>query len=201
MKNKLLKILTAVCCIPILVLCGCSSVNSKLDTINASTYFNSAVACTTYGKTTQTSGSLSDLLAEKPNLGTIGQYTKFELKANSAWIYKMYIDYIYFYVYTNIDVESQMTINIEMTNLAKENDIENPDTFQADCSLIPKKDGKILCEVKVQRVVATATGSTLTFDILGCPEVFADDKGVANGFKWTIYGLEFYAESRTYSKA
>ncbi len=200
MKNKLLKSLTALLCVPIILLCGCSK-KSKLDTINASTYFNSAVACTVYGKEKQTSGNLSDLLAKKPNMGTIGQYTVFELKANSAWVYKMYIDYIYFYVYTNIETESQMTINIKMTNLASENNIENPETFEADCSLIPKKDGSILCEVKVQKVVATATGSTLTFDILDCPEIFSDSMAQDNGFKWTIYGLEFYAESRAYSKS
>ena len=84
---------------------------------------------------------------------------------------------------------------------ANENDFENAnDDFVAECSLIPTKDGEFICEVKVKKVIATATGSTVTFDILNSPEVFFNEKGEDIGFKWVIYDLKFYAEHRTYSK-
>ena len=201
MKNRLLKILMAIICIPVLLVSACSSKDSKLDTINLSTYYQEKVSSTIYGQTKKVESSLSSLTAKEPAMKEIGQYTSFTLTANPAWIYKMYIDYIYFYVYTNIDVATQMTINVSITNLASENDLTNPsDDFTADCSLIPEKNGTFLCKVKVQKVVATATGSEVTFDILNTPEVFYDEYAQENNFKWIIYGLEFHAESRAYSK-
>lgn len=201
MKNKLLKVLTIIFCLPIMFFCGCSDIKSNLDTINLASYYEDSVTCSTYGKSGTTKISLSALTAEKPNEKLVGQYTQFDLTAKSSWIYKMYIDYIYFYVYTNMDLETQMTVNISITNLADENNIENPsDDFTADCSLIPQEGKSYLCEVKVQKVVATATGSKISFDVNNTPEIFYGDGEEQNNFKWIIYGLEFYAESRAYSK-
>ena len=201
MKSKITKILTAIICLPIMLLCACSSKKSDLKAINLPTYYSNTVATSIYEKSNSTSIELADLIAKEPNLTILNQYTSFTLKSNAVWTYKLYIDYIYFYVYTNKATDNSLTVNISITNLANENDIENPSNdFVADCSMIPQKDGSFLCEVKVQKVVATATGTTLTFDILQSTEVFTDAYGNDNGFKWIIYGLEFYAESRTYSK-
>ena len=112
-----------------------------------------------------------------------------------------YIDYIYFYVYTNMETTTEMTVNVSITNLADENNIENPNNdFKADCSLMPQKDKSVLCAIKVQKVIATATGSTMIIDILQSSELFSDGVGQDVDFKWIIYGLEFRAESRAYSK-
>lgn len=199
MKKSILKIFTLLICLP-LALCGCSKVKSKLDTIELPVYYNNTVACSVYGKSDKTSITVQDLTSKKPKTLIAAAYTEFELRANAAWVYKLYIDYIYFKVYTNIP-SSAMTINVAITNLANEYDFENAnDDFTAECSLIPEKDGSFICEVKVQKVIATATGSTITFDILNSPEVFHDVYGKENGFKWIIYDLKFYAEHRTYSK-
>ncbi len=199
MKKSILKLLTLIICLP-LALCGCSGVKSKLKPLNLSVYYNDKAACSVYNKTEGIGVDLSDLTAKKPNKDLLAAYTDFEIKANAEWVYKLYIDYIYFKVYTNTS-SSEMMINISITNLASENDIENPnDDFHADCSIIPEKDGEFICEVKVKKVIATATGSTITFDIFNSTEVFHDNKGNDIGFKWTIYDLKFYAEHRTYSK-
>ena len=201
MKQKLLKLLTAILCVPAILFCGCSQIKSDLKTINLSTYYSDKVVCSTYGKSKTSTLSLTDFTSKEPRTNLIGQYTEFEVQANGAWMYKMYIDYIYFYVYTNIATDYQMTVNVSLTNLADESNLQNPtDDFSKDCSLIPKENGKFLCEVEVKKVVPTATGTTLTIDILNTIEVFTDIEGKDSGFKWMIYGLEFYAESRAYSK-
>ncbi len=200
MKKTLLKIITLIALVPIISFYGCSSKKSKLSDINLVTYYNEKVVCTSYNSTKSYNLKISDLTRSKPNKLLADQYIKFELSANSAWMYKMYIDYIYFKVYTNIATQSAMTINLKMTNLADESDLSNPtDDFTADASLIPEKDGSINCWFKINKVVPTATGTKLTIDILDTTEVFADEFGKDNGFKWIIYDLKFYAESRTYS--
>ena len=199
MKKSILKIFTLLICLP-LALCGCSKVKSKLDTINLSVYYNNKVAATLYGKSDAIALSIGDLTSKKPKELLASSYTEFELRANATWVYKLYIDYIYFKVYTNLP-SSEMVINVAITNLANEYDFENAnDDFTAECSLIPEKNGSFICEVKVQKTIATATGSTITFDILNSPEVFYDDFGKEIGFKWIIYDLKFYAEHRSYSK-
>lgn len=199
MKKSILKLFTLLICLP-LAFCGCSKVKSKLDTIHLPVYYNNTVSCDLYGKTNSIGINLSDLTSKKPKYGLMAAYTKFELKANAAWVYKLYIDYIYFQVYTNMD-SSELIVNVKITNLASEDDLANPtNDFTAECSLIPQADESFICEVKVQKVIATATGSTITFDILNSPEVFYDNFGKEIGFKWMIHDLKFYAEHRTYSK-
>ena len=196
------KIITAILCIPVIVLCACSSKTSKLDAINASAYFEEATIYYTYNDSHSKTMTFESLLAKKPNKTLADQYIQFEVKAIPAMIYKMYIDYIYFYVYTTKETTSEMTVNVSITNLCNEWDFENvTDDFTADCSLIPQKDGSTRCEIKVQKVVATlAKTTTLKFDILNTTEVFKDDKNQDNNFKWLIYGLEICGESRAYSK-
>ena len=199
MKKSILKLFTLLLCLP-LALCGCSKVKSKLDTIDLSVYYNNTVSCDVYGKTNSIAVGLNELTSKKPNKSIASAYTQFELRANSAWVYKLYIDYIYFKVYTNLD-SSEMIVNVSITNLANEYDFENTNNdFTAECSLIPAEDDSFICEVKVQKVIATATGSTITFDILNSPEVFHNSRGEEIGFKWLIYDLKFYAEHRSYSK-
>lgn len=199
MKKSILKLFTLLLCLP-LALCGCSKVKSKLETIHLPVYYNTKVSCDLYGKSTSIGIDLDDLTSKKPKYGLIAAYTKFELRANAAWVYKLYIDYIYFKVYTNM-ASSELIVNVNITNLASESDLSKPnDDFTAECSLIPQADESFICEVKVQKVIATATGSTITFDILNSPEVFYDDFGKEIGFKWIIHDLKFYAEHRTYSK-
>ena len=93
-----------------------------------------------------------------------------------------------------------MIINTTITNLADENDIQNPSTFEAlPLGIIPQEDGSILCKIPVGKTVATATGCTITFDINNSTSgTVADNEGKITDFRWLIYGLEIYGEHRAY---
>ena len=202
MKKSLLKIITALLCIPILFVCGCSSKPSKLGTINPSAYFEDKTSYYLYNVSESKTMTFDSLTLEEPDKSLANSYIQLEVKAKPAMIYKMYIDYIYFYVYTNKETYSEMIVNVSLTNLCDEWDFENPtDDFSYPCSFLPVKDGSTLCIVEVKKVVAIlAETTTLKFDILNSTEVFKDESGKDIGFKWSIYGLEFHAESRAYSK-
>lgn len=199
--KKIIILITSILCIPIMLLTGCSTKKSKLNKINVSAYFNETTSYSTFETTGEKSLPLNTFLKEEPDTKLADSFVQIKLKAISAMIYKMYIDCIYFYVYTNIETDSQMMINVTITNLANENNIENPtDDFAYSCSFIPKENGAILCTVPVKKVVATATGLNLSFDIFETTDVFKDGLGNNTGFNWIIYGLTIHGESRAYSK-
>lgn len=207
MKKTILKVLCFALCVPLVLLCGCSNKKkSKLNVIDFGTYFSASATSKIYDNGTTNTKNLesNNLTAKSPNKDIIDRYESFEIKATAEWIYKMYVDYICFYVYTTEESASEMVVNITITNAVAESEIgkelDENTKFETQTSLIPQKDGSIFCEVKIDRVVATATGATLTFDILNSvPQIFTDNEGNDNGLKWIIYGLEIYGESRAYS--
>ena len=85
-----------------------------------------------------------------------------------------------------------------MTNVVHESDIGKNDvedkTFSNTYACVAKKKGTVQVKIKVKRTVATATGSTLTIDVL-TSDMFGDPE---SNFKWCIYDLKFYGESRSY---
>ena len=198
--KKIISIIIAVICVPILLLTGCSK-KSKLNTINVASYFNKTASYSLYEKSGEKSLELNSLLTKKPDLKLADSFVQINLKANAAMIYKMYIDCISFRVYTNIKTDSQMIITVSITNLADENNIQNPtDDFSYPCTFIPEENGEILCRIPVNKVVANATGLSMSFDIFETTDVFKDGLGNNTGFKWLIYDLTIHGESRAYSK-
>lgn len=200
MKSKILKSMIAILCLPVLLLCGCSDKRSKLPKINASAYFESSVSYTTYGNTKASTLEFEELIMTEPDPLNVNSFDEIKVTAKSAWVYKMYIDAIYFYVYANKAATTEMIVNVKITNLADEDNISKPsDDFAATCSLVPLANDSVLCKVEVKKTIATATGCTLSFDILNSTNgTVADDNGKPTDFRWMIYGLEIYAEHRTY---
>ena len=202
MKRKILNLLIALICVPALMLCGCSKKDSDLPKINASVYFEETVTAYTYNNAKAKNIEFAELIAEDPDPLNIDCFTEIHVTAKSSWVYKMYIDCIYFYVYANADSTSEMIINVTITNLVDEDKIGEQnaiETIEETCSLIAQKDDSVLCKVEVKKTVATATGCKLTFDINNSiNSTVADDQGNATDFRWMIYGLEFYAEHRAY---
>lgn len=208
MKKFIQRCFCILLCGFVVMFCGCSSKKkSKLNAIDMSVYFAETTGTSIYnaGQTVTNTINTSYLYSKSPNKDIINRYESFEIKANAEWVYKMYIDYIYFYVYTSESSSSELVINITITNAVSEEDIgktlaENTQ-YETQCSLMPQKNGFVLCEVKIDKVIATATGSKITFDILNSvPQIFLNEKGEDNGLKWIIYGLEIHGESRSYSK-
>ena len=200
MKNKIFKIVIAILCIPMVMLCGCSDKPSKLPSINQIVYFEEKATALAYNNSKSKELKLADLISTSYDPLNVDSFTEIKLTAKSSWIYKMYIDCITFYVYANKTTEVEMIINTTITNLADENDIQNPSTFEAlPLGIIPQEDGSILCKIPVGKTVATATGCTITFDINNSTSgTVADNEGKITDFRWLIYGLEIYGEHRAY---
>lgn len=202
MKRKILNLFIALICVPSLMLCGCSKKDSDLPKIDAKVYFEESVTAYTYNNSKAKTIEFAELIAEKPDPLNIDSFTEIIVTAKSAWVYKMYIDCIYFYVYANSDTVEQMIVNVKITNLVDEDKISEAsaiETVEETCSFIPKKEDSVLCKVDVKKTVATATGCTISFDIFNSTSgTVADEKGNSTDFRWMIYGLEFYAEHRAY---
>ena len=200
MKKLLKRICIIALIFPIIFLCSCSKV-SKLPSINVSTYFENTVETSVLGNNVSSKEiTLASLTAKKPNPDFYDRYVQFTLTGNGAWLYKMYIDKITFYVYTNKTVDTEMIINFSITNVADEGDLKNPEEFSFECSFNPKKNGKAYCEISVNKVIATATSCEIKFDITNSTSgTITDNEGNVTDFKWQIYGLKIYGESRSYS--
>ena len=99
MKRKILNLLIALICVPALMLCGCSKKDSDLPKINASVYFEESVEVYTYNNAKAKTIEFAELIAEDPDPLNIDCFTEIKVTAKSSWVYKMYIDCIYFYVY------------------------------------------------------------------------------------------------------
>ncbi len=204
MKKALKRILVFIMCVPALLFCACQNSPSSLPQINVSGYYESVGKTTLLNETKNGSISLGDLTATKPNLLTLGSYVQIELTGKRNWLYKMYIDYVTFYVYTNEARYSEMIVNLTISNLADEDDRTHPSKFSAPARFIPLANGATLCTIKVGKVVANATDASsdsMTIDILNSVNnTVADSNGNPTSFRWTVYGLTIYGESRAYSK-
>lgn len=203
MKKAVKKILTLLLCIPALLFCACNNSPSGLPSVDVSGYYESTASTTLLTETQAGSILLSDITAKKPNLNTLGSYVQIELKGKRNWLYKMYIDYVSFYIYTNEARSSEMIVNLSLSNMADENDRNHPSTFSSSARFVPQKNGSTLCTIEVKKVVSTATDANsdaLKIDILNSVNgTVADSMGNPTTFRWTVYGLKIYGESRTYS--
>ncbi len=192
----------AIILLPVMLFCGCSKSNLKPQDFSA--YYASTITCTLYDKSGTKTIPTSALADSKPNIDYADKYVSLVATAKSEWLYKMYIESIYFYVYTSESTSTEMIINVSLTNVVKEEEINTStedNTITAQCSFFPQKDNSTLCKVEVNRTVATATSSTLTFDINNSVYgIVCDENGDTNDFKWLIYGIEIIGESRTYNE-
>ena len=99
MKNKLLKSLFALLLIPVLFFAGCKDKKS-LPAIDLATYLKEEITVSYYQLEAKSTKDLSFITDTKLDEEKLGKYVKFELSANSVWMYKMFVESISFYVYT-----------------------------------------------------------------------------------------------------
>ena len=205
MKNKLLKSLFALLLIPVLFFAGCKDKKS-LPAIDLATYLKEEITVSYYQLEAKSTKDLSFITDTKLDEEKLGKYVKFELSANSVWMYKMFVESISFYVYTTASSTSEMIVDVSMTNMAdeevlKKTNSEEPEitTASEQCTFIPEKNKATKCTFKINKAVARATGATIIIDISNSLELFDTDNGQAD-FNWVIYGFEIHGESRAYSK-
>ena len=204
--KKLLKSLVIFMLLPVIILVGCKK-SKTLPAISIARYFKEDITISRNGIADTNTDKISILTQNKPKEENFSQYRKFTINAEPVWIYKMYIEKISFYVYCNESNESQMIINLEMTNLATEDAIwaatqetVESETFSSQCTLTPQARKAIKCNFEINRTVIVATGSTLSIDIENSLELYSGDAETKSTFMWQIYGLEVYGESRTYTR-
>lgn len=202
MKNTLKSLFILILCLPALLFVGCGEKDSDLPSIKVTSYYEQDVTANVYGESTARTLSLTDMTASELASSTPAAYTQIQLKGKQNWLYKMYIDCVTFYVYTNESRDTEMIVNITFSNLADENDRNNPSKFESETSFVPQANNAVLCKIKVGKMVPSATDGDcyLKFDISNSTNTtIMDANGNVTTFKWAIYGLKIYGESRTYS--
>ena len=200
MKKSLKKLLITLLIFPVIILCSCGKDIFTCKTVSAQFYFKEEITCDIYRETSQQKLNISSIIGDKVDLNTLSAYAKLTFSGNSAELFHLYIEYISFKVYTNESSDYSLDININLTNVIKEEDVGKDgvedNTFSNTYSCQAKANGSVQVNAKIDRVVATATGSTLTIDALTSDMFVSSD----STFKWTIYDFKIYAESRAYSK-
>ena len=197
MKKLLIKIFSAILILPCLVLCACSS--TKIPSINLDAYYNSPIEATVWTSSVSTKKSLTlnDISSKKPVTTKLDAYLQFNFTGVADYLYRMYIEKIEFYVYSNMDA-NEMTLNLSISNLAKTDDISNKSTFKNAYAIVPKAEESVLVTFEINRIVAVATGSDIQIDILESKNnTITDDAGNPTGFKWIIHNFKVYGEHRT----
>ena len=206
MKKSIFRPLVIFLLLPILLLVSCKN-SSSIKAISNSRYLKKDITVS-YFEFDEDSKNTTDLISsKKPNKANLSKYTKFELEADSVWMYKMYIEKITFYVYGNETSEYLLTLNLKMTDLSKEEDILNNkegnvprEDIELQYSVSPKAYKSVKCTFYINRTLNIATGSTITIDILNSLELFSSYGDYQSTFMWLIYGFEIHGESRAYSR-
>lgn len=199
--NKMKKILTMLLIIPVMLLCSCNKFKPECSEIpSLSYYYKDSVDCEIFNLPQKTL-TIADLQNEKVQKHLLDSYAQITLTANSAEAYHLYIEYIYFKVYTNLDSEYAMNVDINITNVISEENIGKSDLSDEDknykntYACQARKESTAVFKVYVGRTIATATGSKITIDILSS-EIYATDE--KTNFRWLIYDFKIYGESRAY---
>lgn len=180
---------------------GCSK---GIPAIDMPTYFKDSVTSNVYKSTSYTNKtlSLSQFTNSNPDTTKMDKYLDFSFTANSDWIYKMYIEKIEFYVITSETPLTEMTFTFNISNLAKENNITEENNIKNETiSINPTANSPYKIILPVDRVVRTASSTTtITIDISESSELLLNKNNTNNSFKWMIYGLTVFGESREYSR-
>lgn len=198
--QKLKKCFILLLIVPTIFLCSCSKFKPTCKEVSSvSYYFEDIIACEFFKDLPNKNITLSNITQSKLNKSMLDSYAQFTLKAKSAEIYHLYIEYIYFKIYTTESSDYEMNVNINLDNVVSEDEVglENPSetTYSNIYSTITKKGNTAVFKVYVNKVVRSATGLTLTIDILN-NETYNTDPNTK--LKWTIFDFKIYGESRAY---
>lgn len=200
MMQKLKKCFILLLILPTVLLCSCSKFKPNCKALSSlSYYFETDINCEYFKDLPKNTISLDSLTNSKLNKSMINSYASFTLKSKTAETYHLYIEYIYFKIYTNESSDYEFSVNINLDNVISESDVgkENPEetTYSNTYSTVTKKDNVAIFKVYVNKVVQSATGFTLTIDILNNETYITDPN---TNLKWALYDFKIYGESRAY---
>lgn len=207
MKKFIKSILSLMMIVSVVFICSCSG--SGVQKVNLEKYFESSVEVNTFGESTSKSISLLNLTSPSPKAENYDSYIDFTLTANGSWLYKMYVEKICFYISTTEISLEELVLDFEFLNLADESEYEKEDHSKIDVETFTTQrsfktrtqSGEFYCTIPINKVVTTPQLTTIKLDISNSVYgTLSDENGEKSNFKWQIYGLELYGESRAYSE-
>lgn len=190
-KLKNIIILLCVCLCSLFVACDNGGRHVNTPAIDMSRYFMSTVK--SYHKAsageyyTEDNFALKSFVGEKPNASTMYMHTYVQFSGDTPWMTGMYIECVYFYVVADADINEEQ-LSFVMYGL----DGGIYDT-EASKYKVEQNSIGISGKANVGRLVRVdinhkATSDGLMIEIHFNPSVV--------GYKWTIYGLSVYGETR-----
>ena len=186
------KFLALFCCLlSMFIVCGCSR-DVSTQALTMTRYFKSNVV-SAYGINKTKEYSLVNFTGENANLGTMAAHKSLTFSGINDWLYRKYIERVYFYVYTT------HTTNIEQLKVT----FTSLDGGETDNTINGYKVSETVAvnvEANKGTLVRVDIGHTVTLDDAQLifkldDEKFSYDTNYAN-FKWTIYGLQVYGETK-----
>ncbi len=186
-----------VCSAPLFT--GCKG--GGLPKINTQVYFKPTISSNilSSGISAARSLPLETITAQNADISKLDKYHDFKIESNTSYIYKMYIEKIEFYVFTNKSTSDEMIFTLKATNLAKENSLNNAATFTETKGIYAEANKAIKVTFKIEQTVALASGTTITIDISESNDLLLDKNSQNDQFKWLLYGFSVFGESREYS--
>ena len=183
----------ALLCSVLFVACG-GGRNVTLPKINSTRYLASTVA-TTYVENNVTLGpknmSLSYFIENQVNKDSLKAHKTLVFKGTS-WMYKMYIEAVYFYFYCSDDKPiNQLEFTMVDLDGGQDDDTSLPEgTYRVHQKIAIDAKSHKGCLVRVDighKVLDQEFSITLSM---------ANETSFNGSYSWTIYGLAIYGETR-----
>ena len=183
---KFKKILIAVLCfICAFSFAGCTR-NVKTDPLTMGRYYNDKVT-SAYSIAKETYFSLSNFTGKKVDKDTLMLHKSITFSATN-WLYCMNIECVYFYVYTNKNINiNQLVFTMTGLDDGIEDTTLNYKKIEETVSVKAKKDKGVLVRVNVGHKVELDTSKIMLK--LSDENLLTD-----TSFAWTIYGLQVYGD-------
>ncbi|MBQ8468162.1 MAG: hypothetical protein IJ542_00200 [Clostridia bacterium] len=183
-----------ICVLSSLLFFGCKNTSPvSTPAINMNRYFSNTVVSRNIdsGATSTTNLTLSSFISESVDKTTLKKHRSLTFDRNGAWLNGMYIECVYFYVYSDTAlIDSQLSFLMTGLDGGLYDETLPEGTYKVEKNSIGisvEENGSQLVRVDIGHKV-TQNGFSLVFD-------FDNDLEFGN-FSWTIYHLTVYGEIR-----
>ena len=175
-------------CVPALALVGCNSEN-KVKAINMTRYFEQKVNYQVYNRNAindnlRLDSFIDDKFDTIDNSGNelMKQYTSITFNGVKDWLYKMYVEEVDFYIYSNLTMEIQFEVKISNLKTKK-------DAIPVPVNLVAGK--AVPVRVVVQDYFDNYTSSS-TINIAPQDRIYFIVNGEETGLKYDLSRLAVY---------
>lgn len=188
--KKTLVLIVAIFCATIFVGCGR---NVQSPAIKVSRYFNNSVSYT-YTTNRTEKLNLSSFTKNSVDNSTVGKQSTIQLTGENQWVYRLYVECIYFYFYCNQSVDIEQLV-VTMTNLDSGTfDSTLPTGTYKKSTILAfkaKQNKGVLLRVDINQTIVSSSADCLLTLKLEHDELLSS----SNDFKWSIYDLAIYGKT------